>query len=236
MTSADDTTDGRGGGETVRPRHHIDEAMLLSYAAGTLEQSASIVVATHLSLCPHCRSALRTAEAAGGALLADISPTGVAPGALADVMTRLDQPAPQSPAQSPPEPQVPQRLLGALLPQAVSQYIPSRLRWRWVSPGVKFAHVLTDATGAKLGFMHAAAGAEVAEHGHSGEELTLVLSGGFTDGAASFARGDLQTTNEDIVHQPLTDADGDCLLLVMVQGSIRPTSLLGRIFLPFTGF
>lgn len=231
MTSVGEQSGAKQGEVSHRPRHHVDEAMLLSYAAGTLEQSASIVVATHLSLCPHCRRALSAAEAAGGALLADIKPAGVAPDALANVMTRLDQPVRPS-----AKPQSQQRLFGTLLPQVISQYTPDHLRWRWVSPGVKFAHVLTDASGAKLGFMHAAAGAEVAEHGHSGEELTLVLSGGFTDGASRFARGDLQTTNEDIVHQPLTDADSDCLLLVTVQGSIRPTSLLGRIFLPFTGF
>jgi len=233
MTSTGKTNNSAVNVGATRLRHHVDDAMLLAYAAGTLAQSASVVVATHLSLCPHCRKAVRVAETAGGVLLADVAQEKISSDALANTLDRLDE---SSPALQNTELQSSQSLRGAVLPQLLNPYLPERLRWRWVSPGVQFAHLLTDESGAKLGFMYATAGTEIAEHGHSGDELTLVLSGGYKDGAASFGRGDLQTTDEDIVHQPVTDRDGDCLLLVMVQGSVRPTSLLGRIFLPFTGF
>ena len=47
--------------------HHISDALLLEYAAGTLEEGWSLAVATHLALCPDCRKRLALMEAAGGA-------------------------------------------------------------------------------------------------------------------------------------------------------------------------
>jgi len=46
--------------------HHLDEATLLSYAAGTLGEALSVAAACHISMCSQCRSAVRQAEALGG--------------------------------------------------------------------------------------------------------------------------------------------------------------------------
>ena len=54
--------------------HHISDALLLEYASGSLEESWSLAVATHLALCPHCRARLRLMEAAGGALMEEAEP------------------------------------------------------------------------------------------------------------------------------------------------------------------
>ena len=54
--------------------HHISDALLLEYAAGTLEEGWSLAVATHLALCPDCRKRLALMEAAGGALIESLEP------------------------------------------------------------------------------------------------------------------------------------------------------------------
>ena len=36
-------------------QHHLPDDLLLTYAAANLAEAWSLVVATHLSLCPECR-------------------------------------------------------------------------------------------------------------------------------------------------------------------------------------
>ena len=62
------------------PRHHPSEDMLLRHAAGRLPVVQSLVVATHLPFCAACRAAIRFGETLGGALLADMPETELAPG------------------------------------------------------------------------------------------------------------------------------------------------------------
>ena len=55
-------------------RHHIDDEMLMLYAAGKLSEGWSVAVATHLALCPSCRSSLEVYEAIGGHFLDSENP------------------------------------------------------------------------------------------------------------------------------------------------------------------
>ena len=74
-----------------------------------------------------------------------------------------------------------------------------------------------------------APGAGVGTHTHRGEELTLVLTGGFTDATGSYRRGDLQTTTPEIVHRPVTDDDGTCITLAMTDAPLKFMSpVVGR--------
>ncbi len=225
-----------------RPQHHVEGDMLLAYAAGTLGQAASLVVATHLSLCPRCRSAVAAAEAVGGALLDEVKPEPVAQDVMARALACLDV-SPAKPAIDAPAPAARTSLDPAfargVLPRPVLECLPRDpwdLRWSWVSPGVKFAALLTDEDGARVGLMRSAPGASITPHGHGGEELTLVLSGGYRDGATSFVRGDVQAVDESTIHEPVTDLDGECLSLVMLSAPVKPTKLIARIFRHFTEF
>ena len=55
-------------------RHHINDDLMLDYAAGTLSEGWSLAVACHLAMCPECRKQLELAEAAGGALMEELPP------------------------------------------------------------------------------------------------------------------------------------------------------------------
>ena len=45
-------------------RHHLNDALLMGYAAGCLPEAFSLVAATHVSLCDECRARLASFEAA----------------------------------------------------------------------------------------------------------------------------------------------------------------------------
>ena len=54
-------------------------------------------------------------------------------------------------------------------------------------------------------------GIKIPRHTHAGTELTLVLAGGFTDGAGHYLRGDLSFSDGEVDHSPVADEDGECI-------------------------
>ena len=69
--------------------YHLSDELLLSYAAGTLDEASSLLVATHLALCPHCRSRNLAADAVGGELLDALPPAELSPGLMESVLAQL---------------------------------------------------------------------------------------------------------------------------------------------------
>jgi putative transcriptional regulator len=155
-------------------------------------------------------------------------------GSIDAVLARLDAPA---------EPSAPKPARSAVdanvFPAPLRSYMPGppdTLRWSFVQPGVKFAELLVDDTGARMGIMRTKAGASITPHTHSGDELTLVISGGYRDAGVSYQRGDVQCADENLTHELVTDQDGECLSLVMIRGPIKPTRWFAKIFRRFTAF
>ena len=54
--------------------HHLDDATLMSFAAGSLPSALSALAAAHIAGCPRCRRELRMLERIGGALVSALSP------------------------------------------------------------------------------------------------------------------------------------------------------------------
>ena len=50
-------------------KHHINDAILMAYSAGTLPEAFNLMVASHLSLCDGCRSQAASFDAVGGEVL-----------------------------------------------------------------------------------------------------------------------------------------------------------------------
>ena len=75
---------------TYRPAHHPAEDQLASYAAGDMAEAPSLVIATHLALCPACRRQVADYEALGGELLTDLPSEALAEGSLSQTLARLE--------------------------------------------------------------------------------------------------------------------------------------------------
>ncbi|MBZ0123133.1 MAG: transcriptional regulator, partial [Roseovarius sp.] len=50
-------------------RHHLTDALLMAYSAGTLPEAFSLTVAAHVSMCDECRARLGSFDSVGGALI-----------------------------------------------------------------------------------------------------------------------------------------------------------------------
>jgi len=54
--------------------HHLDDATLMSFAAGSLPNALAAIAAAHVAGCPRCRRELRMLERIGGALVSALPP------------------------------------------------------------------------------------------------------------------------------------------------------------------
>ena len=213
------------------PTLHPDEALLAAHAAGTLPRGARIVLATHLETCPACRRAARTAEAVGGALLADLPAAPLAPDALARTLARL---GPQDgPAQSAPPPH-PDLAAGLPCPRALDALPVGP--WRWVGPGMRRISLFSrrDNEGF-LYLLRIAPGLAMPDHTHTGMELTAVLAGAFTDRFGRVGPGDLALTTEEDEHQPVADPGTECICLAFTETPLRFNSPIARLLQPLLG-
>jgi putative transcriptional regulator len=219
------------------PVHHPADDQLMAYATGEMAEAQSLLVATHLALCPACRRQVSDYEALGGQLVAGLQDAPLTEESLSRTLARLDgfamdsAPAPTVRAAQP----VPGT---GVLPQPLRDYMSrawaEKATWRKAMPGLRTLKL--KAEGAKVWMMEVAAGKPIPHHGHTGHEMVLVLSGGYHDGPAGYGPGDVHQSGPEIVHEPVADDDGPCLCLVLEEGSIRPTSLLGRIVSGLMGY
>jgi putative transcriptional regulator len=220
----------------MTPNHHPGEATLLAYAAGGLGEGLSLVVASHLSFCPECRANVAAGEAVGGSLLDELAPAELDRGARDRMLALIDKavpsPAPALPRRAPADP---------LVPAPLAAYLGgglSAIEWRILAPGLRQSELLPHDLmgGANLRMLRIAPGKKMPRHGHTGTELTLVLRGAYTDELGRFGRGDVAETDDDIVHEPLSERAEDCICLIATEGPLKFDSLIARTVQRFTGF
>ncbi|WP_170370201.1 ChrR family anti-sigma-E factor [Ruegeria arenilitoris] len=208
-------------------KHHLTDDLLMAYASGTLPEAFDLMVATHLSLCDHCRARAESYDAVGGHMLEDqVEAAPLSADALSSTMALI--------AQGAPTPK-PARAKCDVLPAPLQDYVGgdvTSIRWKSIGMGVKQAILPTsrDAT-ARLLFIPA--GAAVPDHGHKGMELTMVLQGAFSDEVDHFARGDVEIADEDLEHTPVADMSEDCICLAVTDAPLKFNSLIPRLVQPF---
>jgi putative transcriptional regulator len=210
--------------------HHPGEDMLLAHASGAGDEAVSLIVGTHLALCPLCRGKVAKMEALGGAILSDIPPEQVSDSALKSVMARLELARVEEPTSR----AVPATRFAA--PEPLRSYLGGdldRVRWTPVGPGISYKPLFRRGAG-RAQLIRSRPGRGVGAHSHGGEEFTLVLTGGFTDTTGHYLRGDLQSTDPSVLHRPLADAGEDCIVLAVSDAPLKFRSaavgLLGKIF------
>ncbi len=223
----------------MKIEHHPTDDVLWSYAGGQLDEAASLVVATHMALCPRCRSVVEKAESVAGCLMEDAAPVAMSDGALESVLGKLymadRDPAPiridRAKLLDKPE--------HTLYPEPLRSYLLDRTgaaKWKKLGFGIEYLPIEPGAGKGKAGLMKIAPGAAVPIHGHKGQEMTLILSGGYSDDFGRFARGDVEQADSGTVHQPVVDPDEPCICLAATNAPISMhgwmNSLIAR-FLPF---
>lgn len=206
--------------------HHLTDALLMAYSAGSLPEGFNLVVATHISMCDECRARMYEFDAVGGAVVDDVDPVELSSDSFAATLALIakgDIEAADVPAQT------------GTLPVPLQDYVGRDLdavKWRKVGGGVRQAILKTDKS-ARVRLLHIPAGMAMPDHSHGGMELTLVLQGAFKDDTDRFAAGDIEVATEDDHHQPVADHGADCICLTVTDAPLKFDSWIPRIAQPF---
>ena len=207
--------------------HHLTDALLMAYSAGSLPEAFSLAVAAHVSMCDECRARLASFDSVGGALIEQTDMVEMGAGSFEATMALIDA-APQM-----PEPSEPHRK--GVLPNPIRDYVGGDLeavKWRPIGMGVKQA-ILPTGADAQARLLYIPAGMAVPDHGHKGTELTLVLQGAFVDEVDRFGKGDIEIANEHLDHTPVADIGEDCICLAVTDAPLKFNSLIPRLAQPF---
>ena len=177
------------------------------------------------------------AEAVGGAAMEEIAPLSLDSSALDSVLARLDE-YDSAPEIEPSErPTTGFADAGAeIIPEPLRGYLGGRLDslpWKRLGPDVQQFPVFSKPDGATARLLRIAPDKVLPEHGHQGEEHTLVLKGSYIDGDEVFSRGDVESAHGDVVHQPVSGPGEECICLVVTDAPLRFTGLVERMLQPF---
>lgn len=213
----------------MKTNHHPDQSTLINYAAGSLPDSLSLVVACHLAECQHCRQIVAEAESFGCHLMDELTPSAMSENARDNILAMLDESVPKKessvvtnlkPNSEVPEPLQP--LIGERF---------SDLHWRSMAPGMK--QFILPATQGQLRLLKISPGTCMPVHGHTGSELTIVLKGSYNDELGRFCPGDVADLDPDVKHQPVVDGSQECICLIATDGPLKFVGIVPRLLQPF---
>jgi putative transcriptional regulator len=206
----------------TEPVHHVPDAMLGAYAADALAYPFAVLVAAHVSLCDECRARLESHHVLGGLILSDLAPVSVSPDTRRRTLAAIDVAQPTiAPASA-----------GGTYPTPIAELLGHRgPRWQALGFGARQA-ILWNGQAGTLRLLSIPAGQAVPEHGHRGIELTLVLSGAFTDASGVFRKGDLEVSDEQVTHTPTAAAGEPCICAAATDAPLRFRSFFPRLMQP----
>jgi putative transcriptional regulator len=229
------------------PHHHLTDDLVFRYAAGMLDEAISLVIASHLTFCTACQALMAEAELLGGQLLEDLPATDVDATTWQKTLARLEtNPASREDlrirSQQPKTPSSSDRAMASSLenlwPTPLRPYLTApldRLPWRRLGPGMRDLELIRNKSGSTARLLYFGAGKSVFEHGHRGNELTLVLQGSYVSNGNWFVRGDIECSDQETLHRPVAGTEADCICLAVIDAPLRFSSIIGRLLQPLIG-
>ena len=210
--------------------HHPSLDLLTEHAAGTLPLAQSACIAAHLNYCECCSRTVAQLQQVGAALFSAADPEPVGDAMLERVLARLDEEPPLRYAHEAMsgDPNTTPALLQRLMKGDFSD-----LSWRRVTDALRTSLIRTGDPQFEFSLLHIAAGGEIPAHDHRGQEMTLVLQGGFSDQSGSYHPGDFIFREPGDQHAPRAFDDEDCICLAVVDEPLRFTGWKYRWMNPF---
>ena len=88
---------------------------------------------------------------------------------------------------------------------------------------------LTPGARTRLQLLRIAPGKALPDHGHGGEELTLILKGSYSDHTGRYGAGDVADLDMELEHAPRVDSDVECICVVATEAPTRFKSFWARL-------
>jgi len=206
--------------------YHPSDELLMEFSAGHKHDPLGILVACHLETCTHCRERIRTFEQLGGELLQETEPQAVSSHLLQDILSRLSEKAPVATVDHGDK----------RIPKPLRRFVPSfydGLPWKGFSKNIQEFTLPFSNKQYTAKFYKIAAGKELPQHTHRGNEFTLVMSGKFSDEAGDYQKGDFILADTSTHHQPRAGMEQDCICFAVLDAPLKFTGFFGRMLNPF---
>lgn len=211
--------------------HHLDDATLMSFAAGSLPATLSVVAASHIASCAHCARELRYMERVGAAMFANLGSSALGRPAPTMALARAEADAhgiddtAAGPVGDLPAP------LAALVGPNLAD-----IKWKRLGLGVLHHRLhLADKSAGDLRLLNISPGRQMPNHGHGGSELTLIIGGAYADKTGVYNIGDVADLGDDVDHTPIADPVLGCICIVASDRPARFSGIVQRIMQPLTG-
>lgn len=198
--------------------HHPDISTLMCCAAGSQPEAFAAVVASHLALCPACREEVRRMQEIGVALFDKLEPVPVScqPPVVALRAGEADVGTP------PDDREIIEGICKTGVPMPLAKHVGCCLHdvpWQTVAPGIAtYTIPLSQGCCGTLKLVMVQPGTALPEHGHAGAELTLVLTGSYSDEIGTFRPGDVADLDEETTHRPVACPQNGCVCLTASFG------------------
>ena len=210
--------------------HHVPDDILFRHASGDLAHLWSLGVATHLALCPRCRSRVSDYEEVLGLAIETEDADTVVSVDVTDLIRKAEaRPEKAEVSSDKQDDAAPAPIFPRPLRDSSGDL--GQVRWNMLGGGVKqFLFGRDGDIAARL--LYIPPSVAVPAHGHGGLEFTQVLAGGFFDGDQAFTRGDIQVVAHETPHQPVAMSEEACICLAITDAPLKFRNLLPRLLQP----
>ncbi len=121
------------------------------------------------------------------------------------------------------------------VPSCLRQFVKAgygELEWSRISPSIKVATLCRDSDGSQVALSCVQAGGKMPHHRHTGDEITVVLEGSFSDEDGIYHQGSYIKRDPKDKHTPVVSKDGECICLMTVDSPIEFTGFWTRLLNP----
>jgi putative transcriptional regulator len=217
-------------------KSHPTESQLHKFVTGDLSSALSLVVATHVDMCSHCRHMVSALEdEVSEELLAHQATLG-----NADCQLMLDSIFSSEAPVAGSELSASDSSNGLITLEGRRFKLPRSLACQQtrIGPwnkmiGKMWRASLNLGTEEVANLIYMAKDTGVPEHTHKGTEATLVIDGTFSDEFGTYNDGDFIMLDGSRQHSPRT-MDEDCLILAVLDDPLHFTSGISRLLNPFS--
>ncbi|PMM37801.1 transcriptional regulator [Vibrio splendidus] len=228
-------------------KHHPNAAILKDFVDGTLADSVSLIVSSHVELCEHCQQqvSMLTAQAADSVFESDTSAFENDTSGLQlsdsemdaflsddgefdfDAIAQITADSSQAIEVTPEVQQVTVADTTFTIPRALN----SVARKDWMNLGkISRARLDFDDEAHHTSLLHIDKDGQVPCHTHKGFEITLLLEGSFEDEMGVYNKGDFIWLDGDHTHQPATKEG--CVCLTVSSDALYFTKGVSQLFNP----
>jgi len=219
--------------------HHPSPELLSDYVSGSLRLSHALCVSSHLEHCSDCRQQAGRLNQLGAQFFNQQEPqeSSQSDQLKSKVMAFLDSSEASGIEVTEPvrEVRTAEEQGGYRVPNSLRQFVSQgydKLDWVQVSPSFKIATLLRDKDGAQIALSRVKPGGKMPHHRHTGDELTMVLEGSFSDENGIYRKGDFISRDRRHKHRPVVTKDAECICLMVIDAPIEFTGWVSRLLNP----